>query len=135
MYFWSEIDKAIVACGFPALKDKFKLPFWFLYPLALVAEFVGFLLQTTFKLNLFNVFVLTMNRWFDITAAETDLKFTPIIPYNKGWEDTIQWFKQFWLVDYMKDKKYKSGILGIAKQSQTKIDIQAESALSNNKKK
>jgi nucleoside-diphosphate-sugar epimerase len=130
--FWKEIDKAVVGLGFPSLWSKFKLPFWFLYILGLAAEGLGWLLGTTFKLNVFNVFVLTMHRWFDISAAENDLKFTPIIPFNAGWADTIEWFKKNWKPQWEASADRKS-FFGIARQSQAKIDIQADSALGGKK--
>ncbi len=48
---------------------------WLLNPLAYGAEVVGKCFGTTFKLNLFNVRVLTMHRWFNISAAERDLHY------------------------------------------------------------
>ena len=65
--------------------------------------------------------------WFDISAIEQDLGYTPIIPYSIGWEDTIQWFKAHWLPRFQaaKDKS----VFGISEQSQAKIDTQAASTL------
>ena len=37
--------------------------------------------------------MLTMHRWFDITSAEEDLSYKPIIAFDEGWADTIEWFK------------------------------------------
>jgi nucleoside-diphosphate-sugar epimerase len=122
--FWKELNTAVVAMGFTSLYDKIKLPFWFLYLIALVAEGVAWLLGTTFKLNVFNVFVLTMHRWFKIDNAERDLDFKPIIGFREGWADTIAWFKENWLPTFQKSDK---SIFGIAARSQAKIDIQAES--------
>jgi hypothetical protein len=34
---------------------------------------------------------------FKIDAAEKDLKYKPIIPFKKGWADTIVWFRENWL--------------------------------------
>ena len=48
---------------------------WLLNPVAYGAEVVGKCFGTTFKLNLFNVRVLTMHRWFNISAAERDLQY------------------------------------------------------------
>lgn len=125
--FWKELDRAVVAMGFTSLWAKAKLPFPLLYCIALVAEVVGWAMGTVFKLNVFNVFVLTMHRWFDISAIEQDLGYTPIIPYSIGWEDTIQWFKAHWLPRFQaaKDKS----VFGISEQSQAKIDTQAASTL------
>lgn len=124
--FWKEVDKAVVALGFKSLNDKFHLPFWFLYTIALCAEGLGWLIGTTFKLNVFNVFVLTMNRWFKIDNAEKDLDFEPIIPFTEGWADTIAWFRKNWLPTFEQSNK---SIFGIAARSQAKIDIQAQSVL------
>lgn len=126
--FWKELDKAVVGLGFPSLWSKFKLPFWFLYSIALVADFVGWLVGTTFKLNVFNVFVLTMHRWFDISAIENDLGYQPIIGFKEGWADTIDWFKKNWLPKW-KASKDRDSLVGIASSSQAKIDIQADSTL------
>ena len=48
---------------------------WLLTPVAYGAEAVGKCFGTTFKLNRFNVRVLTMHRWFNISAAERDLQY------------------------------------------------------------
>jgi nucleoside-diphosphate-sugar epimerase len=122
--FWKELDKAVVGMGFPSLWSKFKLPFPLLYCIALVCDFVGWIVGTTFKLNVFNVFVLTMHRWFDISAIEKDFGYQPIIPFELGWKDTIAWFKANWLPGYLTSADRHS-IRGIATMSQAKIDIQA----------
>jgi hypothetical protein len=87
-------------------------------------------LGTTLKLNLFNVRVLVMHRWFDIANAERDLKFEPIIAYEEGWTETIAWFRENWLPTYAKS----ASLFGIAKQSQAKIDIQEASRQADLKK-
>lgn len=124
--FWRELDKAVKGMGFRSLYTKFHLPFWLLYTIALAAELVGWILGVTFKLNVFNVFVLTMNRWFDISDTEQDLDFKPIIGFEEGWEDTITWFRANWLPKFQKSNK---SMIGLANQSQNKIDIQANSVL------
>ena len=32
-------------------------------------------------------------RWFRITAAQTDLGYSPVVSYQEGWPDTIEWFR------------------------------------------
>mmetsp|Transcript_32553 Transcript_32553/g.100756 ORF Transcript_32553/g.100756 Transcript_32553/m.100756 type:complete len:419 (+) Transcript_32553:377-1633(+) len=122
LIFWKELDRAIVGMGFTSIWQKMHLPIWFLMPIAYLCRMFEILLSTTIKLNPFNVRVLVMHRWFDIANAERDLKFKPIIPYEDGWTETIQWFKDNWL-----PKFENKGIFGIAKQSQAKIDIQEAS--------
>ena len=119
--FWKEVDKAVVGMGFRSLYTKFRLPFWFIYTVALAANAVSWIVGVTFKLNVFAVFALTMHRWFDISNTERDLEYRPIIGFVEGWEDTIQWFKKNWLPTFHKSDK---SIIGLSKRSQDKISIQ-----------
>lgn len=32
-------------------------------------------------------------RWFRITAAQADLGYSPVVSYQEGWPDTIEWFR------------------------------------------
>lgn len=122
-YFWKELDKAVVGMGFSSIQSKFHLPFWFLYVIALFCEIITMITGIVFKLNVFNVFVLTMNRWFDISAAENDLNYQPIIPFSDGWCDTIEWFKDNWLIKF--NNQRNGSVFGLSSGSQQKIDIQA----------
>jgi len=121
--FWKELDRAVVGMGFTSVYRKFSLPFWFMMSLAYVCDLVGFLLGVKLKLNPFSVKMLTMHRWFKITAAEQDLKFKPIITYELGWAETITWFRENWLPTF--DSKAGGYAGKIAKQTQKKIDTQA----------
>nr|CCD11814.1 unnamed protein product [Trypanosoma congolense IL3000] len=121
--FWDELDKAVKAMGFTSIHNKVRLNFWFLYIAALSAELLGWVLGCSFKLNVFNVFVLTMHRWFRITAAERDLLYKPIIPFRDGWDDTIDWFKERWLPTFERQNR---SLLGLSHCSQQKIDMQAK---------
>lgn len=123
--FWDELDRAIVGVGFDSIVNKTHLPIWFLMFIATIAEFVAYLLGTKFKLNRFNVKVLTMHRWFDIHNACRDLDYRPVLSYEDAWPETIQWFKDNWLPTFKQDKS----LFGISDQSQKKIDIQESSAL------
>lgn len=122
--FWKVVNEAVVAQGFVSLWTKWKLPVWFIMPIAYLCNVVGWVLGRTLKLNPFNVRVLTMHRWFNIGAAERDLRYKPVIPFAEGWADTAAWFKTHWLPSFQRS----SGIAGIASESQAKIDIQAASA-------
>ena len=108
--------------GFPSLRAKTHLPTWLLFAVAYVAEVVGYLLGTTLKLNVFNVRMLTMHRWFDITAAKDDLQYAPIVSYADGWTDTLAWFREHWLPNFLASDK---GLFGISSKTQEKIDVQA----------
>ena len=44
--------------------------------------------------------MLTIHRWFNIEAAVNDLKYEPVIGFEQGWEQTLQWFadnKGWWI--------------------------------------
>jgi len=121
LVFWEILDEAIKGMGFRSIWTKPHLPKALLFFLAYVCEFLGWVLNTTFKLSYFNVLVLTMHRWFDISAAEKELNFKPIIGFREGWDETIEWFKEHWLPTF-----HKTGsVIGISKKTQDKIDIQA----------
>jgi len=123
-HLWESLDEAVVGMGFTSLWSKFKLPYMLLMGLAYVCSFFGWLLKTKFKLIPFNVTVMTMHRWFRISAAERDLNYKPIVPFKEGWQDTIKWFRKFWLPGYL-ERRSNTNIIGIAAQSQRKIDIQS----------
>ena len=73
-YFWDVIEEASLAMGFASVKARASLPMWLLWTLAAVCELVQWCLGITLKLNYFNVKMLTMHRWFNISAAERDLE-------------------------------------------------------------
>ncbi|EED93373.1 predicted protein [Thalassiosira pseudonana CCMP1335] len=125
LIFWKELDEAVVGMGIPSLWSKAHLPKPLLLFVAAICDLFGKLFGITTKLNTFSVVVLTMHRWFDIKAAETDLKFKPIIGYSEGWKETIVWFRENWLPE---QKKSPNSLFGIAKTTQKKIDIQDESS-------
>ncbi len=119
--FWKAIDEPIVSLGFQSIWEKAKLPAWLLFIIAFFAEIVGWILGTQFKLNIFNVRLMIMHRWFRITAAEKDLHYQPVIGYKEGMADTTEWFRLNWLPKFQ-----NRGLVGLYEGSQKKIDIQAE---------
>ena len=64
--------------------------------------------------------MLTMHRWFDVSASQRDLDYRPIVSYADGWKDTLAWFKEYWLPGF----DVRAGVLGLATGTQKKIDIQ-----------
>ena len=95
--FWDFINQAIVAMGFVDLTTKFHLPVWLLYGVAYLANIVGAIIGKKFKLNPFNVRMLTMHRYFSIKNAQQDLKYEPVLDQSEAWPSTIEWFKEHWL--------------------------------------
>lgn len=41
--------------------------------------------------------MLIIHRWFDISAAERDLKYKPIVTFEEGFAKTTSWLKENWL--------------------------------------
>ena len=80
--------------GIPSIFSKFHVPVWLLFAIAYVLKFVGMLVGTKFKLNPFTVTMLTIDRWFDITNAEKDLGYKPVVEHQEAWSSTLQWYKE-----------------------------------------
>lgn len=106
--FWHVLDEAIIAMGFTSLFTKFHLPTWFMMGLAYVTVFLGnvyasltgtpkHVVNYHLKLNPFAVKMLVIHRYFDISAAKRDLHYEPLINFQDGWKQTIQWFRHNWL--------------------------------------
>eukprot|EP01059_Diplonema_ambulator_P000606 TRINITY_DN10503_c0_g1_i1.p1 TRINITY_DN10503_c0_g1~~TRINITY_DN10503_c0_g1_i1.p1 ORF type:complete len:394 (+),score=58.83 TRINITY_DN10503_c0_g1_i1:72-1253(+) len=119
--FWPTLDEAVRAMGYPSIEAKFHLPVYLMYFLAYVCSFVTLLTGRKMKLTPFTVRMITMHRWFTISAAEKDLGYKPIIPFGQGWADTIEWFKVNWLP---KHGGKGSGYGNIAEISEAKIQKQ-----------
>jgi sterol-4alpha-carboxylate 3-dehydrogenase (decarboxylating) len=96
-YLWDMINVAVVAMGFADLHSKFHLPVWFLYSIAYLANVVGWAVGKKFKLNPFNIRMMTIHRYFSIENAQRDLKYEPLKKFDEAWPETIQWFKENWL--------------------------------------
>lgn len=112
--FWRVLDEAIVAMGFHSLWKKFHFPTGLMMVVAYLVVFFGdifaFLSGTPkhvinykLKLNPFAVKMLVIDRNFDISAAKQDLKYEPLLTFEQGWTQTIEWFQKHWL------PKYKAG--------------------------
>lgn len=95
--FWKLLNTAIIAMGFQDLETKWHLPGWLLYTVAYLCAFVTFCTGRKFKLNPFTVKMMTIHRYFSIENAQRDLKYTPVVPFQEGWQTTIEWFKVHWL--------------------------------------
>lgn len=99
---WNTINEAVVHMGFTDLNKKLHLPLWFLYLIATFANALGLILKKKFKLNYFTLRMVSMHRYFNITRAKKDLKYSPIRPYKEAWPSTLEWFKRNWLPDFQK---------------------------------
>jgi nucleoside-diphosphate-sugar epimerase len=121
--FWKELDRAIVGMGFDSLYSKFPLPFFLLRIIAFVCDSISSFTGRKFKLGWFTLRMMTIHRWFRITAAQNDLGYTPVVSYQDAWPDTIEWFRTNWLPTF--DPKTASGTTGgIAQQTVDKVKLQ-----------
>lgn len=116
--FWKALDQAIVGMGFTSIWSKFKLPAGLMMFLAYLCVFFGNIYASLtgtpkhvvnyhVKLNPFAVKMLLIHRYFNISGAERDLKYKPLITFEQGWADTIKWFQNNWLVQYKKKNGMK----------------------------
>jgi nucleoside-diphosphate-sugar epimerase len=107
---WGRINEAGVYMGFTDITTKFHLPLWFMYMVATFANIAGFVLNKKFKLNYFSLRMLTMHRYFDISRAKRDLQYEPVKLFDEAWPETLRWFKENWLPQFMagKDSKKKT---------------------------
>jgi nucleoside-diphosphate-sugar epimerase len=125
--FWDVISDACSSLGFTSLHDKvrykkkrccvcrlscttlplqkitqlprsqYHLPESFMMGLGHICDFTSWAIGKKLKLNAFAVKMLVIHRWFDITNARNDLGYEPLITFEKGWADTIEWFRENWL--------------------------------------
>lgn len=105
VYFWKFVNEAAMEMGFTDLFSKFHLPVWLLMGLAYICNVVGFIINKKLKLNPFNVKMLVIHRYFSISNAKRDLKYSPVVEHQAAWKSTIQWFKVNWLPKYLESKK------------------------------
>jgi nucleoside-diphosphate-sugar epimerase len=97
--FWRVVDDGCVQLGCRSVFTKLKLPFTLMLAVSYLCNVVGLLLGRKLKLTPFTVRMLTIHRWFDISNARRDLGYEPVISFEDGWRQTIDWFKanpQFW---------------------------------------
>jgi hypothetical protein len=118
--------------GFPSVWAKFKLPYLLMMAIATVCEAVGWVLGIKIKLNRFSVKMLTMHRWFDVSAAEKDLKYKPVVGFEEGWLGTQRWFKANWLPGFQAGSGVR--LAGISKKTEDKIDMSAAGVDATKKK-
>mmetsp|Transcript_30969 Transcript_30969/g.57709 ORF Transcript_30969/g.57709 Transcript_30969/m.57709 type:complete len:389 (+) Transcript_30969:74-1240(+) len=111
--FWHVLDEAGVAMGFVSMFTKFHLPAWLMMLVAHLVVFFGDLFAMVtgtpnhvvnyyVKLNPFAVKMLIIHRYFDIQNARRDLLYEPVIEFETGWKQTIEWFREHWLPTFHK---------------------------------
>ncbi len=84
---WRLLDSAVTAMGSASLFSRAHLPVALLY----CVSYVGKLANA--RLTPFVVTMLTIDRYFDISNAEKDLGYTPLVQHDVAWQKTLEWFK------------------------------------------
>lgn len=122
--FYDVFDEAVQGMGFPSIKAKWSIPTWLITFIAYICVLIELLCcgLVRLKLNPFAVKMMTMHRWFNVSRSEQELGYKPIIPFRKGWDETIVWFRENWLPGFLNANK---GLLGLYANTQRKIDIAA----------
>lgn len=120
---WEEIDRFIVSLGFESVCAKTHLPYPLMMFLAYICNFISFFTGIKLKLSPFTVKMLTMHRWFSHELPAKDLGYKPIIAFNDGWLDSIEWFRKIWLPKNL-DKTRGSSYGQIYEGTKQKIDGQ-----------
>lgn len=114
--FWKVLDEAVISMGFTSLWSMVHFPTSVMMIVAYLCVFFGNLwsfftgtpkhiVNYKLKLNPFAVKMLVINRHFNISAAERDLKYSPVISFKDGWAQTIAWFKENWLPKFKAGRK------------------------------
>jgi len=98
--FWQVVDNAVQAIGYDSLYNKLKLPKWFIMPIAHICDVISTLTNHKLKLGAFSARMLIIHRWFNIDNAKRDLDYEPVISFEEGWAQTVDWFKTVWLPQY-----------------------------------
>jgi nucleoside-diphosphate-sugar epimerase len=104
-FFYEEVDKAVVAMGFTSIYKKSPIPYYLLIGLAYLNVWLSRIMKKKAIFLPFSVIMMTIDRWFDISNAKRDLKYTPITSFKEEWPKTIEWFRKNWLPVYFKNKK------------------------------
>lgn len=91
--FWDVLDDASKYLGFGSVRQRVPIPRWLLMSVALLLQFIARLTGRSFKLTPFTVKMLTIDRWFKIDKARDILGYEPVVSFQDGWRDTLDWFK------------------------------------------
>lgn len=93
IYLWKVLDELVVSAGGASLYSKSRVPSWLLYGIAYICQAVGWVVGKKFRLNPFNVTMMTIDRFFNIEDSTKDLKYKPVKKFEQGWMETLDWFK------------------------------------------
>lgn len=101
---WDALEQAVTGVGLPSVKAKRPLPPWLMMGAAKATMGLGQVMARAtstpyphvmrkLKLTTFAVKMLLIDRWFDISRAERDLEYVPLLSFEDGWAQTIAYFR------------------------------------------
>ncbi len=102
---WDVLDQAVTGIGLPSLRTRRSLPPWLMMAVARGSMALGHVISKAtgtpyphvmrrLKVNTFAVKMLLIDRHFDIRRAKEELRYEPLLSFEDGWEQTIQWFRE-----------------------------------------
>jgi len=97
--FWHVMDRSVTRMGGVSLQDKLKVPRVLMLAVAYLLKAVALVTGRQFRINPFTVRMLTIDRYFDISDAVRDLKYAPLIDFDRAYDRTLNWFQlhdAFW---------------------------------------
>ena len=97
---WGVLGVAAEGMGFPSIHAKMHLPVWLMMTVANCVDILNWAFGLRLPPTTFAVRMMVIHRWFNIERATKDLKYTPVVTFEKGWADTIGWFKENWLPNW-----------------------------------
>jgi len=101
---WDAFDRAATGVGLPSIKSKRSVPLPVMLAVASVTVAAARVVASVsgapfsrvmrrFKLTPFSVRMLVIDRWFDFHRATRDLEYQPLLTFEDGWRQTIEWFR------------------------------------------
>jgi len=87
--FWDCVDKAVVECGMPSLRQKLHLAPALLWCVAHIGVVYTWLTGRFVKLTPFTLRMLVINRTFCTAKARHVLGYAPVISFEEGWAGTV----------------------------------------------
>jgi nucleoside-diphosphate-sugar epimerase len=94
--FWDMARYIYKNFGYP--EPSIKIPYWFVWILAIILEFISWLISPFIKYSptftRLRVANAGANRTFSIKKAKKDFGYQPTISLKEGMEKTLIWFKE-----------------------------------------
>eukprot|EP00747_Dinoflagellata_sp_TGD_P085894 gnl/TRDRNA2_/TRDRNA2_163056_c0_seq3.p1 gnl/TRDRNA2_/TRDRNA2_163056_c0~~gnl/TRDRNA2_/TRDRNA2_163056_c0_seq3.p1 ORF type:complete len:1033 (-),score=167.79 gnl/TRDRNA2_/TRDRNA2_163056_c0_seq3:140-3238(-) len=88
--FWDVIDMAVTECGFASLYSRCHLSINLLTFIAYLGTIYTALSGKFVKLTPFTVRMLTIDRVFCISKAQSVLGYSPVVRFEDGWAETVK---------------------------------------------